>query len=129
MGVAQTTANKLVHADISFAADVLQQLINSCTQEAQINHLIDWAEFPNRNFVSLLEEAGWKYGTNVASSPRFPLYEMDYGWGKPVDVQMANIYEIGSMHLSCPKDGGKSILVSTCLPQHQMDLLQKLLFV
>ncbi|XP_057835032.2 spermidine hydroxycinnamoyl transferase [Cryptomeria japonica] len=128
MGVAQTSAKTLINSDISFAADVIQQIIESCTEEAQINYLIDWAEFPNRNLLSLLGEAGSQYGTDVVSSPRFPLYEMDYGWGKPSDVQMAEMKEIGSMILSCSKDGDKSILVSTCLPQHQMDFLQHIIF-
>ncbi|GLJ33977.1 hypothetical protein SUGI_0683370 [Cryptomeria japonica] len=128
IGLAQTTANILISTDISFAADVIQQLINSCTSEDQINYLIDWADSPDRSFVKLFREAGWNYGTNAVSSPRFPLYEIDHGWAKPSDVQTATMNEIGIMFLSCAKDGGKSICVSTCLPQHQMDILNHLLF-
>ncbi|GLJ34178.1 hypothetical protein SUGI_0687000 [Cryptomeria japonica] len=128
-GLAQTTANILIDSPISFAADVIQQVINSCYEEEQIDHLIDWAELPNRNFIDLVREAGWEYGTNAISSPRFPLYDIDYGWGKPSDVQTATMNEIGAMFLSCGKDGGKSILVSPCLPQHKMNLLHRLLFV
>ncbi|XP_059064524.1 BAHD acyltransferase DCR-like [Cryptomeria japonica] len=124
-GSAQTRAHTLINADISFAADVIQQLISSYTEEAHINHLIDWVESCNRH---LLREAGWKYGTGAVSSPRFPLYDTDHGWGKPADVQRGDDCDIGSMVLSPPKDGGKSIMVSTCLPQHQMDLLHRLLF-
>ncbi|GLJ34180.1 hypothetical protein SUGI_0687030 [Cryptomeria japonica] len=129
LGVVQTTANALTNADISFAADVIQQLINSCSDESQIDHLIAWAESSKMNVGNLLRETGWQYGTNTVTSPRFPLYEIDYGWGKPVDVQVATMNEIGAMVLSCAKDGGKSILVSTCLPQHQMDLLHRLQIV
>ncbi|XP_059065153.1 hydroxycinnamoyltransferase-like isoform X2 [Cryptomeria japonica] len=125
LGVAQTRADTLINADISFAADVIQQLISSCTEEAHINHMIDWVESCNKD---LLKEAGWKYGTRVVASPRFPLYDIDYGWGKPADVQLADLYDIGSMVLSAPKDGTKSIMVSTCLPQHQMDILHHFLF-
>ncbi|GLJ34182.1 hypothetical protein SUGI_0687050 [Cryptomeria japonica] len=128
MGVAQTSADTLINSDIPFVADVIQQIIESCTEEAQISYLIDWAEFPNRNLPTLLGEAGSQYGTDVVSSPRFPLYEMNYGWGKPSDVQMAEMKEIGSMILSCSKDGDISILVSTCLPQQQMDFLQCIIF-
>ncbi|GLJ35442.1 hypothetical protein SUGI_0712830 [Cryptomeria japonica] len=124
-GLAKTRAHTLINADISFAADVIQQLISSSTEEAHINHLIDWVESCNRH---LLREAGWKYGTGAVSSPRFPLYDTDHGWGKPADVQRGDDCDIGSMVLSPPKDGGKSIMVSTCLPQHQMDLLHRLLF-
>ncbi|XP_057835007.1 BAHD acyltransferase DCR-like [Cryptomeria japonica] len=129
LGLAQTTAKALINSDISFAADIIQQLIHSCTSEAQINYLIDWAESPGGNCLSLVKEAGWEYGTNAVSSPRFPLYEIDFGWGKPADVQVATMNEIGIMLLSCAKDGGKSILVSTCLPQHQMEVLHHLLTV
>ncbi|GLJ34164.1 hypothetical protein SUGI_0686820 [Cryptomeria japonica] len=128
-GLAQTTAKKLINSDISFAAGVIQQVIDSCTSEEQINYLIDWIESPDRDILNLLTEAGWVYGTNAVSSPRFPLYEIDYGWGKPSDVQIATMNEIRIMFLSCAKDGGKSILVSTCLPQHQMEVLHHLLSV
>ncbi|GLJ34161.1 hypothetical protein SUGI_0686770 [Cryptomeria japonica] len=129
LGLAQTTAKALINSDICFAADIIQQLIHSCTSEAQINYLIDWAESPGGNCLSLVKEVGWEYGTNAVSSPRFPLYEIDFGWGKPADVQVATMNEIGIMFLSCAKDGGKSILVSTCLPQHQMEVLHHLLTV
>ncbi|XP_059064518.1 shikimate O-hydroxycinnamoyltransferase-like [Cryptomeria japonica] len=128
LGLVQTTAHTLFNADISFAADVIQQLIRSCTEEAQINHLIDWIESGWRCRIErdILREAGWKYGIMAVASPRFPLYDMDFGWGRPTDVQIADDNE--SMVLSPPKDGGKSIMVSTCLPQHQMDFLHHLLF-
>ncbi|XP_057835024.2 hydroxycinnamoyltransferase [Cryptomeria japonica] len=129
LGLVQTTAYTLINTHISFAADIIQQAITSCTSEEQINYLIDWAESTDRNFIALVRDAGWKYGTNAVSSPRFPLYETDYGWGKPLDVQTATMIEIGVMFMSCAKDGGKSIFVSTCLPQHQMDVLHHLLSV
>ncbi|GLJ35436.1 hypothetical protein SUGI_0712690 [Cryptomeria japonica] len=125
LGLAQTRARTLINTDISFAADVIQQAISSCTEEAQINHLIEWVESCNGNFLS---EAGWEYGTKAVGSPTFPVYDMDYGWGKPVDVQKADVKDIGEMVLTPPKDGGKSIMVSTYLPEHQMDLLHHLLF-
>ncbi|GLJ34174.1 hypothetical protein SUGI_0686930 [Cryptomeria japonica] len=121
LGFVSTTAYTLINTHISFAVDIIQQAIISCTSEEQINYLIDWAEYPDRNFITLVRDAGWKYGTNAVSSPRFPLYEIDYGWGKPLDVQTATMNEIGVMFLSCAKDGGESIFFSTCLPQHQMD--------
>ncbi|XP_059064282.1 BAHD acyltransferase DCR-like [Cryptomeria japonica] len=128
-GLAQTTANKLINSDISFAAGVIEEVINFCTSEEQINYLIDWVESPDRDILNLLTEAGCVYGTNTVSSPRFPLYEINYGWGKPSDVHIATMHKIGIMFLSCAKDGGKSILVSTCLPQHQMEVVHHLLFV
>ena len=61
---------------------------------------------------------GSVYGPNVVRSPRSSLYEVDFGWGKPSNVQIATMNEIGLMFFSCGKDRGKSILVSSCLPQH-----------
>ncbi|GLJ40767.1 hypothetical protein SUGI_0842910 [Cryptomeria japonica] len=124
VGVAKITAGFLINAHISFAADVIQQLINSCTEEAQINHLIDWVEVCNRR---LLTESGLVYGTKAVNSPRFPMYDIDYGWGKPVDSQMPDMNDIGSMVLLPPKDGSKSIMISTCLPPDQMEILDHLL--
>lgn len=72
---------------------------------------------------------GYVYGTNAVSSPRFPLYKVDFGCRKPSDVQITTMNEIRLMFLSCGKDGGKSILVYTCLPKHQMQVLHNLLFI
>jgi len=62
-------------------------------------------------------------------SPKFPVYEVDHGWGRPLSVQAAFLPEIGQMMLFPGREGGKSIAVSTKLPRHQMETLKQILMV
>eukprot|EP01018_Ginkgo_biloba_P015113 Gb_29067 [translate_table: standard] len=121
---AHTTARELLSTEFSFAATLIQNAVNTCkgnNLENIIDRLqyrggnIDITTFDNRNFI------------NVISSPKFPVYETDYGWGKPVKVQAVSI-QIGAMVIFPGRDGGRSVEVSTRLPLSEMDVLHSLLF-
>jgi len=88
-------------------------------------------ESPGSGAVRFLTQLGSvaRYGVNVVSSPKFLVYEIDYGWGSPVSVQAESISEIGGMVLFPGRDteGGKGIALSTCLPRHQMETLKQIL--
>ncbi|GLJ43004.1 hypothetical protein SUGI_0892530 [Cryptomeria japonica] len=127
MGVVRTTAKTLLSNNLCFAAGLIQELVNSCTSETQINNMIDWLDSPDSGFLSLYKDFGPVYGSNVVSSHRFPVYEIDHGWGRPLNVQAASMNENGAMVLFGANDGGGSILVSTRLPRDQMDTLTQLL--
>ncbi|GLJ46929.1 hypothetical protein SUGI_0990330 [Cryptomeria japonica] len=125
--VAKTTAQKLLREDVRFAAGVIEELISVCTAGDEVNNMIEWVESGGRDVVDLLRGIGWKNGTSVSSSPRFPVYEIDYGWGTPLNVQAASLNVIGGMFVDGLKDG--SILVSTRLPPRQMETLTEILFL
>uniref|UniRef100_A0A0D6QVS0 Uncharacterized protein n=2 Tax=Araucaria cunninghamii TaxID=56994 RepID=A0A0D6QVS0_ARACU len=128
VGVVKIKARKLVNEDISFAAGLIEEVINFCTTETYVNNMMEWLRSPDNGYPSFLSERG-RYATNAVGSPRFPLYDIDYGWGKPLNVQLLSINGIGGMVLDPASDGGGSIVVSTRLPQHQMETLSELLFV
>lgn len=119
--VARTTAKQLLEQDIGFAVALIQQAIRSCTSmnQLQINNCLDWTE--SKQLFS-------EYTVVVSLSPKFPVYEIDHGWGGPLSVQAASINEIGGMMLVAGREG-KSIPVSTQLPHHQMETLKQILMI
>jgi len=132
VGFAWTSAKQLLGQDVSFAASLIQELINSCTTEMQLNNMIDWV-YTNQScvFSKLIETLGaGRYYATVASSPKFPVYEIDHGWGKPLNVQPPYL-NIGVISLigGIDKNGGRTIDVSTCLPRHRMDVLKRILMI
>ncbi|KAH9289081.1 hypothetical protein KI387_033198 [Taxus chinensis] len=128
LGSVQTTAKTLLSEDISFAAGLIQEIINSCTREEQLDYLIEWVESREKDILSLYSELHVCLGTYMAGSPRFPVYNIDHGWGNPMNVQIVAFRAIGVMVLDGVNDGGKGIVVSTCLPRHRMEVLSRLLF-
>lgn len=126
--IARTTAKQLLGQDICFAAGLIHHLIGSCTTDVQINNTIDWLESQHGCGRGVRDLIG-RYCVDVESSPRFPVYEIDYGWGKPSNVQAAWMDEVGTMMLLPGVDGGRSIDVSTCLPRHQMETLKRILMI
>ncbi|CAK7337331.1 unnamed protein product [Dovyalis caffra] len=62
----------------------------------------------------------------VGSSPRFPVYEVDFGWGKPETVRSGinNRFD-GMVYLYQGKSGGRSIDVEISLEAAAMEKLEK----
>eukprot|EP00253_Pinus_taeda_P024350 PITA_24350 len=132
VGLARTSAKQLLEQDVCFAASLIQELINSCTMEIQLNNLLDWV-YSNQSAVisNLVETLGvCRYSAAVAGSPKFAVYEIEHGWGKPLNVQPPYL-RIGIISLIRGKDenGGRSIDVSTCLPLRQMDALKQIVMI
>jgi hypothetical protein len=123
-GVARTTAKKLLEEDMSFVAGLIQEVIKSCKTEVQLNNYIDWIASRDLDSFNYFDS---DYIVNVVNSPKYPVYEIDYGWGKPLNVQFANIVEIGEMVLFPGRDDRGTIDLSTFLPRHQMETLKHIL--
>lgn len=125
---ANATARELLSQTVSFACSLIKEAVNKCTEESLIN-MIKWEE---SNWQDKEREKPEKRPmrerctVHVISSPRFPVYEVDYGWGRPVNVQAASMNEIGAMVLFPGRDGGGTMDISTCLPQSQMDVFRSL---
>ena len=136
MGVARTRVKQLLGQDIRFAAALIQELIKSCTAEEQINNLIEWVDYRLRSGSPLhslaVETFGGRYFVGAVNSPKFPVYELDYGWGKPLNAQIGVLYDDGEMMLFPGRgrdDGGRSIEIYTRLPRRQMETLKRILMI
>lgn len=131
-GYAQTTAKELLEQDIRFSARLIQEIINSCTTEEYINNQVDWCESQlsmNSGQVTFKKLSGVRYIVHTMMSPKYLVYNIDYGWGSPLSVQDAfmDTNTIGGLCLLAGRGGG--ITVSTQLPRHQMETLKKILMI
>jgi len=133
MGFARSRTKQLLGQDIRFAAALIQELIKSCTTDEQLNTLIDWVGYRLGSGSPLpslgAETLGGRYFVGAAYSPKSPVYELDYGWGKPLNAQTATINGIGGMILFPGRDGERSIDISTRLPRQQMETLKRILMI
>lgn len=130
-GIARTTGKKLLEEDIVFAAALVQEVIYSCASDAHINNFVDFVEshIGSGNINPTLGNLCSDYIVMTSMSPKFPVYEIDHGWGRPVSVQAPSLKGIGRMMLFPGRDGEKSIAVSTKLPHHRMETLKQILMV
>jgi hypothetical protein len=134
MGIGRTTAKQLFEQDISFAAALIQEVINSCTTEEHINNQIDWVESrldSKRGMVNFGHLVDARYKVYAINSPKFPVYAIDHGFGSPLSVQEAfmNLCNLVGAMLFLAGKGGRSISVTTQLPHHQMETLKRIVMI
>ncbi|KAJ6753221.1 BAHD ACYLTRANSFERASE DCR-RELATED [Salix purpurea] len=117
-----TAAGLLLMNPPEFGASMIQKAIE--THDAKV------IEERNKQFESAPKIFQFKdAGANcvaVGSSPRFPVYEVDFGWGKPEAVRSGtnNRFD-GMVYLYQGKSGGRSIDVEISLEAGAMERLEK----
>uniref|UniRef100_A0A6N2ND92 BAHD acyltransferase DCR n=1 Tax=Salix viminalis TaxID=40686 RepID=A0A6N2ND92_SALVM len=117
-----TAAGLLSMNPPEFGASMIQKAIE--THDAKV------IEERNKQFESAPKIFQFKdAGVNcvaVGSSPRFPVYEVDFGWGKPEAVRSGtnNRFD-GMVYLYQGKSGGRSIDVEISLEAGAMERLEK----
>ncbi|PQQ10726.1 phenolic glucoside malonyltransferase 1-like isoform X1 [Prunus yedoensis var. nudiflora] len=63
----------------------------------------------------------------VAGSPRFGIYDTDFGWGRPSKVEVVSIEETGAMSLAESRDGiPGDVEVGLVLEKHHMQAFASL---
>lgn len=57
--------------------------------EMKLNNMVDWVSSNQSRVISNLIETlrVFPHNATVVGSPKFPVYEIDHGWGKPLNVQ------------------------------------------
>ncbi|XP_058092124.1 phenolic glucoside malonyltransferase 2-like [Magnolia sinica] len=58
---------------------------------------------------------------SVAGSPKLRVYDTDFGWGKPVKVEVLSIQETSAISLAESRDGEGGIEIGVVLPKCEMD--------
>jgi hypothetical protein len=71
-------------------------------------------------FISLLTDKTADRATGTAGSPQFELYNTDFGWGKPMKVEMISIDRTGAISVSDTRDSAGGIKVGLVLKKHEM---------
>ncbi|GMP24545.1 hypothetical protein CsSME_00001772 [Camellia sinensis var. sinensis] len=115
-------AGLLVANPPEFGAGLIQKAIEMHDSKAIDARNSEWESNPR---IFQYKDAGGNC-VAVGSSPRFKVYEMDFGWGKPESVRSGfnNRFD-GMVYLYQGKSGGKSIDVEISLEANAMEYLEK----
>ncbi|KAK9672616.1 hypothetical protein RND81_12G112100 [Saponaria officinalis] len=117
-----TAAGMVTGNPPEFSADMIQAAIRSHDAAAIEKRN---KEFEGNPFIFQYKDAGMNC-VAVGSSPRFKVYDVDFGFGKPERVRSGtnNRFD-GMVYLYPGKDGGKSIDVEISLDAKAMEELEK----
>lgn len=116
------TAGELLACDITSAAWLLHRIIWQHRDENIRAELQTYKQCPT---VLKLDRAIRDNSVMMGSSPRFPMYDNDFGWGGPVCVRSgwANKFD-GKMSAYPERDGVGGVDVEICLVPHFMAALE-----
>lgn len=117
-----TAAGLVVGSPVEFGAGLIRTAIESHNAEAINKRNEEWESKP---IIFQYKDAGVNC-VAVGSSPRFKVYEVDFGWGGPEVVRsgLNNRFD-GMVYLYPGKSGGRSIDVEISLEGKAMERLEK----
>ncbi|KAJ3692582.1 hypothetical protein LUZ60_011677 [Juncus effusus] len=116
---AKCTAINLLHIDgLLHTTIAVQKAIKDSLEEA-LKGSEDWLD---RLFKLPPERI-----TNIATSPRFKVYDTDFGWGKPSRLELVSMSRDGAVVLVGAKDGN-GVQVSVCLDWSCFDAFESCFF-
>ncbi|KZV41031.1 BAHD acyltransferase DCR-like [Dorcoceras hygrometricum] len=117
-----TAAGLILSSPVEFGADLIRSAIESHDAKAIDARNSEWESNP---IIFQFKDAGVNC-VAVGSSPRFKVYEVDFGWGRPESVRsgLNNRFD-GMVYLYPGKDGGRSIDVEITLDDDSLKRLAK----
>ena len=91
-----------------------------------ITSLDDGVLSGSENWLPLVFAIKTERVVGIAGSPRFELYNTDFGWGRPRKVEMISIDRSGAICLSDSRDGGGGIEIGLVLKKQEMNVFASL---
>lgn len=117
-----TAAGMLSANPPEFGASAIQKAIENHNAKAIDERNKQWESEPK---IFQFKDAGVNC-VAVGSSPRFKVYDVDFGWGKPESVRSGSNNRFdGMVYLYQGKSGGRSIDVEISLEAQTMERLEK----
>ncbi|WOK94895.1 BAHD acyltransferase DCR [Canna indica] len=117
-----TAAGLLLSSPPEFGAGMLQQVIDAHNAEAIKKKLEEYEAAPKLFYYS----DGGMNCVAVGSSPRFKVYDVEFGFGKPERVRSGSNNKFdGMVYLYPGREGGRSIDVELTLQGEAMERLEK----
>ncbi|XVF09913.1 hypothetical protein REPUB_Repub07fG0138200 [Reevesia pubescens] len=117
-----TAAGLLLTNPPEFGASVIQKTIEAHNATAIDERNKEWEAAPK---IFQFKDAGVN-SVAVGSSPRFKVYDIDFGWGKPEGVRSGSNNRFdGMVYLYQGKSGGRSIDVEITLEAEVLEKLEK----
>ncbi|XXG58817.1 hypothetical protein AAC387_Pa04g1022 [Persea americana] len=118
---ATSTATQLLSHDLGWATWLVHQSVATQTDASVRGTLDAWVKVP---FI-LQESKVDKWGVSFTSSPRFDMYGIDFGWGRPVAVHCGGANKFDGKVTSYPgSGGGGSVDLEICLFPEFMNALE-----
>ncbi|KAH9324621.1 hypothetical protein KI387_004799 [Taxus chinensis] len=116
---ATVTAGELLEEGMGRAAGILHRII-AAHKDANIR-----AELEKPPTVIEIDKYIPQNCVSMGSSPRFPMYDNDFGWGRPVGARsgLANKFD-GKMSAYPGREGTQSMDIEICLLPHTMSVLE-----
>ncbi|KAI0500561.1 hypothetical protein KFK09_018775 [Dendrobium nobile] len=117
-----TAVGPLLASPPEFAAGLLQKAIDAHDEAAIVKRLEEYEAEPKMFYYT---DAGVNC-VAVGSSPRFKVYDVDFGFGRPERVRSGRNNKFdGMVYLYPERDGGKGIDVELTLDGRAMENLEK----
>lgn len=116
-----TAAGLLLANPIEFAAGMIQQAIVKHDAKAIDERNKEWESSPK---IFQYKDAGVNC-VAVGSSPRFKVYDVDFGWGKPEIVRSGLNNRFDGMVYLYPEKNGGGIDMEISLEANAMERLEK----
>ncbi|KAH7283335.1 hypothetical protein KP509_34G001900 [Ceratopteris richardii] len=124
--ISESTSARVCAEPLNATAARIHATVVAIVQDGLAGFL-NWLETPGNDFFPyILPQLPKGMSINVASSPRFPAYEVDFGWGKPSAVRSPRVPSLGEIVLfgGNPKLGEGDVEICVALPH---DTLKRLL--
>ncbi|KAI5056509.1 hypothetical protein GOP47_0028327 [Adiantum capillus-veneris] len=127
---ALSSAGKIGNETLRSTASRIHKLI--LKSQDDIETFMHFLEAHGNSFASAVQAVRGSKGHNVASSPRFPVYQVDFGWGNPVAARAAKVGGEGELVLFGGRPGSSQgdVEICTALPRSVLKrLLEDPLFL
>lgn len=111
------SAGEVLARDLSWCAEQLHKNVMTHDDVTVRRYVADWERdpkcFPLGNFDGAMIAMG--------SSPRFPMYDNDFGWGRPVAIRSGRANKFDGKISAFPgRDGGGSVDLEVVLEPETM---------
>ncbi|KAJ3678619.1 hypothetical protein LUZ60_002422 [Juncus effusus] len=78
-----------------------------------------------KNWVKYLSDSISKMPLSAGGSPRFKVYDVDFGWGKPIKVEITTIASSGGMSITESRDEQGGVEVGLSFTKLEMEVFKK----
>lgn len=118
---------KLKSKPLKFAVRIIHDAIAQMDDQ-RLRSTIDFVETLPVDFGEIMRSIGPNNVLLVSSWAKMPIYDADFGWGKPVHVGLGAVPPPNTSYvLPSPKDDG-SLFYAISMPEEQMRVFEKLLY-
>ena len=120
LATAYALTGDLLDEELGRTAGRIHEAILGCTRESLVSCL-HWLELHGNSFEEIRNDSAGYEMMGVVSSPRFPVYDVEFGWGRPDAVRPAKVRGNGEMVLFGGRLGSGDIEICMALPCNAME--------